>query len=281
MTQQIFPRLAGRSAIVTGAGQGIGQSIARRLAAEGADVMVIGRTPATIEQTVQLITDDGGTAWAFAADIAQDSDIPRIVNAAIERSGQIDILVNNAAVFTEPPFLDLEAETIRETFGINVVGTLLLSQAVARGMSERGTGSIVHISSVDSLGADGPFTAYTATKAAVVSIARTMAMELSPLGVRINCVAPGFVNTDMVHKTSTPNVLDHMLHHFDRVPLRRLIEPEEIASTVAFLASDDASGITGTNLIVDGGLTSNLYVMETLPEEMIPLETTTVRPELS
>ena len=278
MTQQIFPRLAGRNAIVTGAGQGIGKSIAQRLAAEGANVMIVGRTRATIEHTVQTITEDGNRAWAFVADIAADEDIPRIVEAAIGRSGQIDILVNNAAVFEEPPFLDLDAATIRQTFATNVTGTLLLSQAVARGMTERGTGSIVHISSVDSLGADGPFTAYTATKAAVVSIARTMAMELSPFGVRINCVAPGFVNTDMVHKTSTPNVLDHMLHHFDRVPLRRLIEPEEIASAVAFLASDDASGITGTNLIVDGGLTSNLYVMETLPEEMIPLETTGARP---
>ncbi|WP_053387684.1 SDR family NAD(P)-dependent oxidoreductase [Leucobacter japonicus] len=265
MTQQIFPRLAGRSAIVTGAGQGIGQSIACRLAAEGAEVMIVGRTVETIEGTVRMIQDQGGSAWAFAADIASDQDITRIVEAAIARNDRIDILVNNAAVFEEPPFLELEAETARRTFNINVIGTLMLSQAVARGMTKHGAGSIVHISSLDALGADGPVTAYTASKAAVVSMARTMATELSPLGVRVNCVAPGFVNTDMVHKTSTPEVLDHMLNHFDRVPLRRLIEAEEIAATVAFLASDDASGITGTNLVVDGGATANLYIYETLP----------------
>ncbi len=271
MPAEIYPRLRGRTAIVTGAGRGIGESIAHRLAAEGADVLIVGRTLEPLEQVVAAITKKGGSARAIAADIAKDDDIPRIIEAALEPTGKLDVLVNNAAVFDEPPFLELNAETIRTTFAINVVGLLLLSQAAARVMVEQGQGSIVHISSVDSLGADGPFTAYTSTKAAVVSIARTMAMELSPLGVRVNCVAPGFVNTDMVHKTSTPQVLDHMLNNFERVPLRRLVEPEEIASAVAFLASDDASAITGTNLIVDGGLTSNLYVMETLPEEMIAL----------
>ena len=271
MPAEIYPRLRGHTAIVTGAGRGIGESIAHRLAAEGADVLIVGRTLEPLEQVVAAITKKGGSARAIAADIAKDDDIPRIIEAALEPTGKLDVLVNNAAVFDEPPFLELNAETIRTTFAINVVGLLLLSQAAARVMVEQGQGSIVHISSVDSLGADGPFTAYTSTKAAVVSIARTMAMELSPLGVRVNCVAPGFVNTDMVHKTSTPQVLDHMLNNFERVPLRRLVEPEEIASAVAFLASDDASAITGTNLIVDGGLTSNLYVMETLPEEMIAL----------
>jgi NAD(P)-dependent dehydrogenase (short-subunit alcohol dehydrogenase family) len=180
-------------------------------------------------------------------------------------------LVNNAAVFDEPPFLEASAAIVRQTFDINVVGTFLMSQAVARSMVDNRRGSIVHISSIDALGADGPVTAYSATKAAVVSMARTMTIELAQFGVRVNCVAPGFVNTDMVHKTSTPEVLEHMLKDFTRVPIRRLIEAEEIASAVLFLASDEASAITGQNIVVDGGLTANLFVMETLPEEMIPL----------
>jgi NAD(P)-dependent dehydrogenase (short-subunit alcohol dehydrogenase family) len=267
--------LAGHTAIVTGAGQGIGRSIAQRLAEDGADVLVVGRREQPLADVVDVITQADGSAWYVSADIATQAGVDKIVDAAIDRWGRIDILVNNAAVFDEPPFLEVSADTVRETFGINVVGTFMLSQRVAKEMIEPGKGSIVHISSVDVFGADGPVTAYSATKAAVASMARTMTMELAPHGLRVNTVAPGFVNTDMVHKTSTPNVIDHMLHDFQRVPMRRLVEPQEIAAAVSFLASDEASAITGTTLIVDGGLTSNLYVMETLPEEMIPLGTDT------
>lgn len=271
MSEKIYPRLAGKAAIVTGAGRGIGEAIAIRLAQEGAEVMVVGRSIGPLEETVRAIEAVGGKAEAIAADISSEADVANVVGTALARWGRIDVLVNNAAVFDEPPFLEVTADTFRSTFEINVIGTFLLSQATAREMVKVGKGSIVHISSIDALGADGPFSAYTATKAAVVSLARTMTMELAPLGVRVNCVAPGFVNTDMVHKTSTPAVLDHMLHDFARVPLRRLVEAGEIASAVAFLGSDESSAITGANLVVDGGLTANLYVMETLPDEMIPL----------
>jgi NAD(P)-dependent dehydrogenase (short-subunit alcohol dehydrogenase family) len=264
-------RLAGRTAIVTGAGRGIGEAIALTLAREGAEVMVVGRSAEPLKSTVSAIEAQGGRAFAVPADISSPDDVGAAVGEAKARWNRIDVLVNNAAIFDEPPFFELDVDTFRTTFDINVTGTFLISQQVARHMAEVGKGSIIHISSIDALGADGPFTAYTATKAAVVSLARTMTMELAPLGIRVNCVAPGFVNTDMVHKTSTPNVLDHMLRDFTRVPMRRLVEPEEIATAVAFLASDEASAITGTNLVVDGGLTSNLFVMETLPEEMIPL----------
>src|SRR5262245_50914884 len=264
-------RLAGRTAIVTGAGQGIGESIALTLAREGAEVMVVGRSAEPLKSTVSSIEAQGGRAFAVPADISLPDDVTAAVGEAMTRWDRIDVLVNNAAIFDEPPFFDLDVDTFRTTFDINVTGTFLISQQVARHMAKVGKGSIIHISSIDSLGADGPFTAYTATKAAVVSLARTMTMELAPLGIRVNCVAPGFVNTDMVHKTSTQNVLDHMLNDFTRVPMRRLVEPAEIAAAVAFLASDEASAITGTNLVVDGGLTSNLFVMETLPEPMIPL----------
>lgn len=271
MTQRNYRRLEGQNAIVTGAGRGIGQSIAQKLAAEGAEVLVVGRALEPLAETVASIESDGGRAWALPADISSEEEVQRLTNAALDRWGRIDALVNNAAVFDEPPFLEVSAATVRQTFDINVVGTFLMSQAVARSMVDNRRGSIIHISSIDALGADGPVTAYSATKAAVVSMARTMTIELAQFGVRVNCVAPGFVNTDMVHKTSTPEVLEHMLKGFTRVPIRRLIEPEEIAAAVLFLASDESSAITGQNLVVDGGLTANLFVMETLPEAMIPL----------
>lgn len=273
MSNSANRQLEGRTAIVTGAGRGIGASIARRLADDGAEVLVVGRGHDSLHGTVSSIEQNGGKAWALQGDISSSADVDTIVGQAMSRWGRVDILVNNAGVFDEPPFLEVSEDVFRETFDINVIGTFLLSQRVSKEMVQAGRGSIVHISSIDALGADGPVTAYTATKAAVASMARTMTMELTPLGVRVNCVAPGFVNTDMVHKTSTPEVLDHMLNDFRRVPLRRLVEPEEIAASVSFLASDHASAISGINLVVDGGLTSNLYVMETLPEDMIPLAT--------
>lgn len=271
---EVGVRLAGRKAVVTGAGRGIGEAIAMRLAAEGVELLLVGRNRDALEGTARRIRGEGGEATTMSVDISSPKQVSAFEDHVKATWGRLDVLVNNAAVFDEPSFMELDVETFRRTFEINVTGTFLMSQAAARLMVAQRSGSIVHISSIDALGADGPVTAYTATKAAVVSLARTMAMELSPMGVRVNCVAPGFVNTDMVHKTSTPAVLDHMLNDFARVPLRRLIEPQEIAAAVAFLASDDSSGMTGTNMVVDGGLTSNLYVMETLPDRMIPLGAT-------
>lgn len=263
-------RFVGRSAIVTGAGQGIGKSIALRLALEGADVLVAGRIRTKLDQTVKAIREAGGRAWAKTADISSADEVDALVSAAMDRWGQIDVLVNNAAVFDEPPFFENSPETFRATLDINITGTFLMSQRTAREMARRSRGAIVHITSIDALGADGPYSAYAATKAAVVSLARNMAIELAPFGIRTNCVAPGFVGGDMTDRITPPNVMHYMRRSFDRVPIRRLVEPEEIAAAVAFLASDDASAITGINLVVDGGMTANLYVLETLPEPILP-----------
>lgn len=259
-------RLENKYAIVTGSGQGIGQVIAQRLASEGATVALVGRTLSNLQETKKLIEDAGGKAIIATADISNPEDCQRLVQSLSKDFSSFDVLVNNAAIFDEPPFLETEYEHLLNTFHTNFFGTYLLSQAVAKIMVSQGRGSIVHISSVDAFGADGPVPVYSATKAAVSSLARSMTMELAPHGVRVNTVAPGFVNSDMLRKTSTENVLNHMLNEFDRVPLRRIVEPEEVAAAVAFLASDDASAVSGIDLVVDGGLISNLYVYETLPD---------------
>lgn len=271
MQINVGSRLQGRNAIVTGAGQGIGRAIAVRLAAEGAHVSLVGRTLSALKETAREIEDAGGQATPADMSISEEEDVYPFVDSLVAERGTVDILVNNAAIFDEPPFLESSPKAFRRILETNVIGTMIMSHAVAQHMAKARSGSIIHISSIDAFGADGPYPTYVSSKAAVSGLARAMTMELGPFGVRVNTVAPGFVNTDMFHKTSTPAVLDHVLNNFTRVPLRRLVEPEEIAAAVAFLASDDASAISGIDLVVDGGVISNLFIYETLPESPTPL----------
>jgi len=128
-----------------------------------------------------------------------------------------------------------------------------------------GGGSIVHIASIDASGGDGPYASYNASKAGLLGLNRTMAFELAPHGIRVNCVSPGFTHTEMTESAVPPELMDYLVNRFDRIPMRRLVKPAEIAAACAFLASDDASAITGVDLTVDCGLTANWYILETLP----------------
>jgi len=142
-----------------------------------------------------------------------------------------------------------------------------MAQAVARQMAHTGGGVILHTASIDAAAADGPFAAYNASKAGLLGLNRTMAVELARYGIRSNCVSPGFTHTVMTEKAVGPRLMDYLNGSFDRVPLRRLVRTDEVAQAFLFLASDHASSITGTELRVDGGLTANLYILETLPAE--------------
>jgi NAD(P)-dependent dehydrogenase (short-subunit alcohol dehydrogenase family) len=134
-------------------------------------------------------------------------------------------------------------------------------------MAERGGGVILHNASIDGSGGDGPFASYNASKAGLLGLNRTMALELAQHGIRVNAVSPGFTHTDMTERAVGPKMMEYLLHDFDRVPMKRLVKPEEVAGAFAYLASDDASGVTGINLTVDCGLTANWYILETLPAE--------------
>lgn len=258
-------RFTRRRAIVTGAGQGIGQAIAEALAAEGAEVMLVGRRSEPLEATAAHIKSAGGYAWPYPADVSVLADIDSLAAAAAERWGGVDVLVNNAGVAEEMPFLDVTEESFDVIVDTNLKGAFFTAQRVARIMVDGGGGAIIHIASIDAFGADGAYSSYVASKAGLLGLTRSMATELAPHGIRVNAVSPGFVRTAMTELSAGSETMAYLTNRFDRVPLRRLIAPSEISSAVLYLASADASAVTGVNLTVDGGLTSNLYIFESIP----------------
>jgi NAD(P)-dependent dehydrogenase (short-subunit alcohol dehydrogenase family) len=257
-------RFEGKDVIVTGAGRGIGRAIARRFADEGAQLMLVGRTLEPLEETAQMC---GEGAFAKVGDVSRADDVDAAVGAALERWGRIDVLVNNAGIDDETPFLEMLEERWDEVIAVNLKGCFLMSQRVARSMLDTGGGSILHNISIDASGGDGPFASYNASKAALLGLNRTMALELGEHGIRVNGVSPGFTHTEMTERAVGPKLMEYLNGSFGRVPLRRLVKPEEVAAAFAFLASDDAGGITGHNLTVDCGLTANWYILETLADK--------------
>jgi NAD(P)-dependent dehydrogenase (short-subunit alcohol dehydrogenase family) len=260
-------RFEEKNVIVTGAGQGIGQAIAERFGAEGADVMLIGRRHEPLDETAHRIASAGGMSWVYTADVSDSAAVDGAVQAAIKRWDRIDVLVNNAGIAEEKPFLEIDDEGWDRILATNLRGAFLMAQRVARAQISTRGGSIIHIASIDASGGDGPYASYNASKAGLLGLNRTMALELGPHGIRVNCVSPGFTHTEMTEVGVPPGMMDYLVHRFDRVPLRRLVRPEEIAAACAFLASDDASAITGIDLTVDCGLTANWYILESIPED--------------
>ena len=258
-------RFAGRGVIVTGAGRGIGQATARAFAAEGADVLVLGRTVADLEDTVAQITADGGQAWLLPCDVTDEAQVEETVTRAAGRWDRIGVLVNNAGIDDDTPFLGVDRARWRAVIDTNLTGVFLMSQAVGREMARTGGGVILHTASIDASGGDGPYAAYNASKAGLLGLSRTMALELAAHGIRSNCVSPGFTHTVMTEKAVGPELMEYLNGSFTRVPIKRLVRTDEIAQAFLFLASDQASAITGIDLRVDGGLTANWYILETLP----------------
>jgi NAD(P)-dependent dehydrogenase (short-subunit alcohol dehydrogenase family) len=263
----VSDRLAGRTVIVTGGGRGIGRATARAFAAEGAEVLVLGRTQADLDGTVAEIEAEGGRAWARTCDVRDEGEVDAAVTAAMERWGKLDVLVNNAGVDDDTPFLEVDRGRWRDVIDTNLTGAFLMAQAAARAMTKGDGGVVLHTASIDASGGDGPFVAYNASKAGLLGLNRTMALELAEHGVRSNCVSPGFTHTDMTEKAVGPKLMGYLNGNFARVPMRRLVRTDEVAQAFVFLASDAASGITGIDLRVDCGLTSNWFILETLPDE--------------
>jgi 3-oxoacyl-[acyl-carrier protein] reductase len=249
-TPTTLPRLADRVALVTGAGRGIGAAIAARLAADGALVAVnYARNQAAAEAVVARIVAAGGSAWAIQADLGETAALAPMVECCVSRHGRLDILVNNAGVIAlAPPEAVTEAE-FDTLFAVNVKAPLLLCQAAARAFGDKG-GSIINIGSLNSRVPGPGVSVYSATKAALDALTVALSRAWGPRGIRVNGVAPGQTETDMLASVVPPEVLRA---NVERIALGRLGRPDDIAEVVAFLASDEARWITGEVLHVNGG----------------------------
>lgn len=245
-------KLKDKVAIVTGASKGIGASIAIHLAAEGASVIVdYSSSQEGADKVVQEITKNGGKAIAIQANVSKPEDIKRLFSEAIKAYGKVDILINNAGVYEFLPLEGITAEHFHKMFDLNVLGLILTSQEAAKHFGKDG-GSIVNISSLASTAALANASVYSATKAAVDAVTKSLAKELGPRNIRVNSINPGMVETEGVH-TAGFDKSDLRKEIEGQTPLGRIGQPEDIAPAAIFLASDDASWITGETLFISGG----------------------------
>ncbi|MGW1163376.1 3-oxoacyl-ACP reductase FabG [Streptomyces sp. NPDC002513] len=246
---------AGAVAVVTGAGQGIGAAVAWRLASDGTAVAVLDRTEAATADTVAAIRAAGGTALGIACDVTRTAEVDAAVERVATGLGPPEVLVNNAGIIRDNLLFAMSDDDWDAVIDVHLHGTFRCARAVARHMREHGRGRIVNVSSIAALGNPGQAN-YATAKAGIQGLTRTLAIELGPSGIRVNAVAPGFVNTAMTDAVARrirrdPAGLRDLAAA--RAPLRRVGVPDDIAGVVAFLAGPDSGYITGQTIQVDGG----------------------------
>lgn len=244
-------RLTGKVALVTGASRGIGAAIARKLAAEGAAVVVnYHRSPEAAEQVVAAITGGGGQAVAVQADVSRLDQATELVKAAQKQFGRLDILVNNAGTTRDNVIMLMKEEDWDVVLATNLKSAWNCAKAASRIMLKQNGGRIINITSVAGIAGNAGQSNYAAAKAGMIGLTKSLAKELGPRSITVNAVAPGFVPTDL-----TQSLIEQMKETIlEHTPLRRLGTPEDVAAVVAFLASDEAGFITGQVIAVDGGM---------------------------
>ncbi|MBX3438520.1 MAG: glucose 1-dehydrogenase [Planctomycetaceae bacterium] len=244
--------LTGKVALVTGASKGIGAEIARRLAAEGAAVVVnYSSSQAAADHVVEDIVQAGGKAVAVQADVSKEADVLRLFAEAAQAFGRVDILVNNAGVYEFSPIEEMTEAQYRRMFDLNVLGLLFATREAVKQFGRDG-GNIINIGSVAATSAPATGAVYSATKAAVDTITMSLAKELGPRKIRVNSVNPGMVETEGTQAQGITES-DWADQIASQTPLRRIGQPNDIAPVVAFVASDDAGWVTGQTLLVSGG----------------------------
>ena len=247
-------RLQDKVVVITGGGTGIGQAAAIAMAEEGAKIMVMGRRLPPLEETVALIAEQGGEAFAYVADVTKLTEIERSVQALQDRWGRIDILVNNAGSSMMKPYLELSEEDFDQTYRIDLKSVFFMTQKFAPLMLAGGGGSIINVASILGMFGAKNQSAYCAMKGGVVQLTRALATELGP-EIRINCLCPSHIITPMFQPMIDHLEANNKLDKLNKVfPMKRTGLPEDMNGTIVFFASDESKWLTGNIFMVDGGL---------------------------
>jgi NAD(P)-dependent dehydrogenase (short-subunit alcohol dehydrogenase family) len=253
-------RLQDRAALVTGAARGIGLAATRALAQEGARVLMCDLDEDVVLSAADALREEGLTVQALKADVSNQDSIAQAVAAAVTAWGRLDILISNAAITDDTPFESISAERWHRVMNVNLDSVLYGAQAAMPHLKRSPCASIVNVASIQGLRGQPNSMAYATAKGAVVNLTRCMAVDFGPLGVRVNAIAPGYIDTRMalmhgnVHEHQTDWFQEVFIKH-GRLPLRRPGKAEDVAGPILFLASDDSRYVTGQVLVVDGGLT--------------------------
>lgn len=246
-------RLQGKVAIVTGGGTGIGQGIAVLFAKEGASIVVFGRRPEPLNETVQLIKQKGGKAIAIPTDVSLFEQVQKAVQQVVTQFGKIDILVNNAGVYLPHDALSASEEEWNTVISIDLKGVWTCAKAVLPQMLKAGSGKIVNIASIAGLIGFEQSAAYCAAKGAVVNLTREMALDYAPKGINVNAIAPGVIESDMTKPFLSEEASKKSF--LDKTPIGRIGKPEDIGYAAVYLASNESDFVVGHTLVVDGGWT--------------------------
>ena len=254
-------RFAGKNVVITGGASGIGLATARRFIDDGCtNLAIIDINPESLARAAADLGSGGAAVREVQADIGTPEACRDALARAIESWPSLDVLVSNAAALADAaPFVDTSIEAWNTEVAVNLTASFVLGQEAAKAMTKTGGGSILYTASISALGASRGYVGYNATKAAIVSLVKQMAVELAPVHIRVNAVSPGPADTPRSTDLVGAEVMEQMREHFPGIPMDRLVKAEEIADAFAFFASDEASFVTGQNLVVDGGLTSQVY----------------------
>jgi NAD(P)-dependent dehydrogenase (short-subunit alcohol dehydrogenase family) len=246
--------LKDKGVLVTGGTSGIGEAAARRFLEEGSRVFVCGRDHGKLERTLANLKDLGFIE-GIECDVSRENEVARLVAEAERALGRIDVLINNAGIAWRESFLDITSAHWDEIIAVNLRGIFLVGQAVAKRMTAYGGGAIVNMSSTNGFGGEEDYAHYNASKAGIILLTRTMAVELGQLGIRVNAICPGYIRTPLNEAIANSIGGEGFVAGYERdhIPLGRAGTSEEVAAAYAFLASDDASFIHGEALVVDGG----------------------------